>query len=317
VRVCDRALSGGEVWAIYSAGARGAPSAIVSVPPAVAFSGTPYAYAVAAAGNPRPKIEVKGLPSWLKFDGRHTILGTPGVRQMGATRAITVTATNNSGADKQTLRLRIAKSDPSLVGWWKLDETQGTTARDSSRGAKHGELAGDAKWVEGKLGGALGSGGRSARVTTPLKVDQSKKSRGVTLAAWVKPAGADKSERYVLSTDDGGSDWSLLRRGGEWQVTSGEERRGTGFPVSVGRWQHVAAVFDPAAGTVRFYKNGAEAVIRELGYDKSTGNVTIGGRTPAGAGCFEGAIDEVRVYRRALSADEVWVFYEVGVAGKQ
>jgi hypothetical protein len=236
---------------------------------------------------------------------------------MGATRAITVTATNDSGADKQTLRIRIAKSDPSLVGWWKLDETQGTTARDSSRGAKHGELTGDAKWVEGKSGGALGSDGRSARVTTPLEVDQSKKSRGVTLAAWVRPASAQPSERYVVSTDDGGSDWSLLRLGREWQVTSGEERRGTGLPVSVGRWQHVAAVFDPAAGTVRFYKNGAEAVVRELGYDKSAGKVTIGARTPEGGGCFDGAIDEVRVYKRALSADEVWVFYEVGVAGKR
>ena len=170
--------------------------------------------------------------------------------------------------------------------------------------------------MEGKLGGALGTGGRSAYGTTPLNVDQTEKSRGVTLTAWVRPASADQNERYVVSTDDGGSDWSLLRRGREWQVTSGEERRGTGFPVSVGRWQHVAAVFDPAAGTVRFYKNGAEAVIRELGYDKSTGNVTIGARTPEGAGSFDGAIDEVRVYRRALSADEVWVFYEVGVVGK-
>ncbi|MHC4506666.1 MAG: LamG domain-containing protein [Planctomycetota bacterium] len=171
--------------------------------------------------------------------------------------------------------------------------------------------------MEGKSGGALGSDGRSARVTTPLEVDQSKKSRGVTLAAWVRPASAQPSERYVVSTDDGGSDWSLLRLGREWQVTSGEERRGTGLPVSVGRWQHVAAVFDPAAGTVRFYKNGAEAVVRELGYDKSAGKVTIGARTPEGGGCFDGAIDEVRVYKRALSADEVWVFYEVGVAGKR
>ena len=64
---------------------------------------------------------------------------------MGATRAITVTATNDSGADRQTFRIRIAKSDPSLVGWWKFDEMKGTTARDSSRGAKHGELAGAAK----------------------------------------------------------------------------------------------------------------------------------------------------------------------------
>jgi len=149
-------------------------------------------------------------------------------------------------------------------------------------------------------------------VMTSLKIDQKEGTAGATFAAWVRPAGAEGSERCVVSTDNGGSDWSLVQCRGAWDVRTGTERRATGFPVEVGAWQHVAAVFDPAAGNVRFYKNGTEAVIRELGYDTSTGNVTIGARGPEGGQCFGGLIDDVRVCDRALSGGEVWAIYSAG-----
>ena len=42
-----------------------------------------------------------------------------------------------------------------LVGWWRLDDGAGTTAVDSSDSGNDGTLAGDPKWVAGKVGGAL------------------------------------------------------------------------------------------------------------------------------------------------------------------
>ena len=43
-------------------------------------------------------------------------------------------------------------SDPSLVGWWKLDETSGTTAADSSKNKNDGTVTGGGQWVAGQLG---------------------------------------------------------------------------------------------------------------------------------------------------------------------
>ena len=42
-----------------------------------------------------------------------------------------------------------------LVGWWKLDETSGTIARDASGNGNDGTLKGDPIWVVGKIEGAL------------------------------------------------------------------------------------------------------------------------------------------------------------------
>jgi len=46
-------------------------------------------------------------------------------------------------------------ADPSLVGWWRLDDGSGDTALDSSDYGNHGTLNGGPQWVAGKLGGAL------------------------------------------------------------------------------------------------------------------------------------------------------------------
>ncbi|MHC4487232.1 MAG: hypothetical protein ACYS4T_18870 [Planctomycetota bacterium] len=40
-----------------------------------------------------------------------------------------------------------ANADPSLVGWWRLDEGSGTTAYDSSGNGRHGTFTGDPEWV--------------------------------------------------------------------------------------------------------------------------------------------------------------------------
>ncbi len=43
----------------------------------------------------------------------------------------------------------VEAADPSLVGWWRLDESSGTTARDSSGNGNHGTLHSNTQWVAG------------------------------------------------------------------------------------------------------------------------------------------------------------------------
>ena len=46
-------------------------------------------------------------------------------------------------------------ADPSLVGWWRLDEGNGTNVSDSSGYGNHGTINGDPQWIEGFIGKAL------------------------------------------------------------------------------------------------------------------------------------------------------------------
>ncbi|MHC4629535.1 MAG: hypothetical protein ACYTDV_21380 [Planctomycetota bacterium] len=77
-----------------------------------------------------------------------------------------------------------AHADPSLVGWWRLDDGSGTTATDSSGNGNDGTLTGGPTWALGRLSGALEFDGVDDYVEVPhaqiLTVDNE-----VTVMAWV------------------------------------------------------------------------------------------------------------------------------------
>ncbi|UCF42875.1 MAG: DUF3887 domain-containing protein, partial [Planctomycetota bacterium] len=114
----------------------------------------------------------------------------------------------------------------------------------------------------------------------------------------------------VISTDDGGHDWSIFSQGGKWQVFTGEYSWNSGLNVEVNKWQHIAAVFKPGANLV-FYKN---ALSKSRGAapatDVGTHNACIGANPGPWEEYFQGKIDEVAIYQRALSADEIYQIYD-------
>ena len=153
-------------------------------------------------------------------------------------------------------------------------------------------------------GGGLEFNGVSSSVSTDLNIDQSASSAGVTYEAWVYPTETSSGRHQVISVDNGGYDWSLLREGGTWRVFTGEASRSTGFSVDVNRWQHVAAVFEPGVG-VTFYKDGQSVLIPNIDYDTSDNNVTIGMNPGNSREYFTGRIDEVRVWNGLRTEAEI------------
>ena len=107
----------------------------------------------------------------------------------------------------------------------------------------------------------------------------------------------------MISTDDGGYDWSLLHENGTWHVFTGTSSIDTGLTVDIG-WQHVAAVFDAVNG-VRFYKDIREFSTAEIGFDTSAAAQAAIGRNPGYGEFFAGRIDEVAIWNRPLSAEEI------------
>ncbi len=94
--------------------------------------------------------------------------------------------------------------------------------------------------------------------------------------------------------------------------------------LSVGAWQHVALTYDKASGVADIYYNGSLEASTQVGsYTPLTGTkyFLIGGRTYGNsvsnpADLFPGGLDEISVYGRALSSNEIAAIYNVGSEGK-
>jgi hypothetical protein len=198
--------------------------------------------------------------------------------------------------------------DPAFESYWKFDEGSGKLAYDSV-GFDHGTLVNaPVRTSGGRPGSAITFDGVNDYVHTTLNIDQSEISPGATMLMWVWPIGYSSGKRQVVSTDDGGWDWSVLRVGDEWQVFTGNKAWQTPFSVDQNKWQHLAVVFDPKTGGIRFYKNGQGAFTYDIGYDPNDNDIEIG-RNPGGGEYFEGKIDEVAIYTRPLASDEIIKLY--------
>ncbi len=198
-----------------------------------------------------------------------------------------------------------------LVGYWNFDEGSGTTASDSSGSGNNGTLVNGPTWTDGKVGsGALSFDGSNDYVSMG---NSNNAPPTFTLSAWVKHnipennvgiAGKHTGGNgYYLSTFYNGSNGI---RKVSLTINSTTISSNGSFPE--GTWIHVVGVFD---GTnAMLYLNGV--------FDKSAPSLAP---NPTSAGFFVGAqnatrfnglIDEVRLYNRALSAQEVLDIYNDG-----
>ncbi len=194
----------------------------------------------------------------------------------------------------------------SMTSCWKLNEGKGAIAHDSISN-KHGDIYG-ATWTTGISGTSLNFDGRDDYVQSTRNIDQDS-STGITMAAWVYPTSTSPGRHQVISTDNGGFDWSILRQGRQWRVFTGDSSWDSGFTVDLNTWQHVAAVFKPDEDVI-FYKNAARHLRGSAPTtDANDNNIAIGNNPGPWDEYFQGKIDEVAIYKKALSAKNIEKLY--------
>ena len=181
-----------------------------------------------------------------------------------------------------------------------------TETLDSTSNRNNGVVQG-ADLADGIVSRARSFDGVWKRIETPLNINQSSGSPGVTLSAWVRPASTSGGRHDILGTDNGGFDWSLLREDNRWSVLTGSSHWRSAQPVDANVWQHVAAVFRPGTG-ITVHKNGVGDTTTTIAYDTSDYNVNIG-RNPGYGEYFDGIIDEARVSRVSRSAEWIRAAY--------
>ena len=199
---------------------------------------------------------------------------------------------------------------PGLVAAYSFDETSGTTVTDLSGNANTGTFgSGVTRTTAGRFGGALKFGG-SGMVRIPSSTSL-RLTTAMTLEAWVKPSTVSNAWRdlvykgndnyYLMASTDRSAHPGM---GGKLGGSTVPTEAFAPTALTTGAWYHLAATYD--GSMLRLYVNGTQvaSTAKSGAITTSTNPLTIGGDPIYGQN-FQGLIDEVRVYNRALSTSEV------------
>ncbi|QFY06763.1 DNRLRE domain-containing protein [Nonomuraea phyllanthi] len=252
-----------------------------------------------------PKVEVP--PG---ADGRATIALTP--RHDGP-NVLAVRSKDRAGhlGPIRTYVFNVnAGRDPS--GHWKLDEGEGTVAADAANA--HPATLHGAAWTAGRTGAALRLSNADAQTSGPV----TDTTRNFTVTAWARLTSTAGTATLVTQegTRTGGfalqyakadDRWALARAGSDADGATTVRALSSAAP-RLNEWTHLAGVYDSAAGQLSLYVNGRlESTVAFTQPWNATGPLTIGRGLAGGAAAefWPGDVDDVRVYGRAMFADEV------------
>lgn len=211
-----------------------------------------------------------------------------------------------------------------LVGWWPGDGNA-----DDIWDGNSGTMMNGATFAPGKVGQAFSLDGVNDHVSIPY--DPSFNLSSFTLEAWVKFTQNDTLARIISRPSDGNptDGFSFFTLSNTWgKISGGVQGEGQVYSVSVStgaftfaddNWHMASFVRDVVANEIRIYVDG----VLYMSYpDSSPGDMDhnfqgiIIGSYDGGKDFFEGLVDEVEIYNRALSAAEIQAIFNAGSAGK-
>jgi hypothetical protein len=233
---------------------------------------------------------------------------------------LTAVARDAAGNQATSGPVTVTVENSFLVAAYSFDEGGGSNAADASGNGNAGALNGAAWTTVGKNGGALSFDGVNDSVTV-ADSGSLDLTEGMTLEAWVRPTELSGSWRTVLLKEQpGGLAYGLYAhtssQGPSVHISTGgsEPRARSASAIAGDAWTHLAGTYDGA--TLRLYVNGALAESQAAGgaISTSTGALWIGGNS-VWSEWFQGLIDDVRVYNRALTGAEIQADMQTPVGG--
>ena len=224
-------------------------------------------------------------------------------------------------ATPRLLRQRLLQHRPppppvGLVAAYNFNEGSGTTVTDASGNGITGNIIGATWTTEGRNGNALSFNGSSSYVDLGnpalLQITGS-----MTMSAWVQAAANPADDGQIVAKSDDASGWQLKTSPDTGPHTFGVRVAGATNTLaqrysttvrSLNVWYHVAGVYNASAQTLDIYvngvlDNGTLSGTIPASQINSAVNVNIGRRS--GGYYFNGVIDDVRIYNRALSQAEI------------
>jgi hypothetical protein len=214
-----------------------------------------------------------------------------------------------------TIAASFVLDDPNqgLVARWPLNEGSGSVVVDATSNDLDGALTGAPGWIPGMMHLALALDGTSQYALVPDDVRLDLTSQ-ITLSAWVKPAKLGTANviakasfvgtivpGYELNLSSTGKPFVRFNASDTYRVNGA-----TSYPTTGDTWMHLAATYD--GSVIRLYVNGALDGSLTSAFTISANDqpLGLGAQSDGNSGrLFQGALDEVRIYDRALSASAI------------
>jgi hypothetical protein len=206
----------------------------------------------------------------------------------------------------------------SMLGFWHLDEGTGTSAANSSGTASAATLTNGPSWTAGYSGSSLTFDGVNDYVNASLGTWYGA-NNPISVSAWVYATSSTNGPIFGVTQTPPGGGWNMpfLSINGStvygwfWQVNGNTPLQAT---VSLNAWHHLVATYEPGVGE-KFYVDGALSASGSGTFTPSGATVYwttyISGAKPGGVNSYlTGQIDEVRAYKRLLTAGEVALIYD-------
>ncbi|MFA5032072.1 MAG: LamG-like jellyroll fold domain-containing protein [bacterium] len=208
----------------------------------------------------------------------------------------------------------------SLLGYWNFNEDTGTTVTDNATHNNNGTFyTTDTSnfWINGRIGNALKFDGNSY---IDCGNDSSLNcSTAITIEGWIKPyEHCDTPITQIIGFEENRSyhfwQWSDTTNGYKcyvWEIYNDGTRRFidvADYLLPVDEWTYITLLYDN--GYLKVYKNA------KLFSSKNVGAITLPpniGNLKIGNAPFKGVIDEVKIWNRALSLDEINISYNSSV----
>lgn len=219
-----------------------------------------------------------------------------------------------TATDTVTITVNAAPAVPELIAFYEMNQSSGTNAADSSGNNNAAVLSGGTSWVTGHTNNALGLNGTNAYATLPSGIVS--QLNNFTISTWVKITsnsdwarifdfGTGTTNYMFLTADAGGTPG--LRFGISSSGNGSEQQLSTNTALPTGVWKHVAVTLSGTTGTL--YVDGVQVAANTSMTLKpsSLGTTTLNyiGKSQFGDPYLNGAIDDFKIYSRALTATEI------------
>lgn len=300
--IFNRALSPAEILGLYNGTSITYNSSVLSQ-----GSHTFVAYAEDVAGN----VSTSNGGTFIVDTTNPTISVTSPTN--GSTNGPLVSF--GASATDTNLGFIVPNLDSSLISWWRMDDVDGSGNPTDYIGDNDGTKYGDAiQTNSGKFGKGFVFDGTDDYVLTTYSPNFNPSTTQRTFSVWIKPD--NPSELKIFASTPSGSDQRLYfgvdgNYDDKWIINtqagaSGDELHSISS-ASFDVWSHFVAKFD-GAGNMEMYINGVSQGTETVDSYTTTGALSIGA-LGAGVLSISGLIDDVMIFSRALTSDEITALY--------
>jgi hypothetical protein len=202
----------------------------------------------------------------------------------------------------------IPVSDPNLVAWWKLDEGEGTNVLDWSGYEHHGNCLGSPQWVVGYDSGALNLDGANDYVDFGNPPDLPSGTSTRSMCAWTKTVTVASGYRWIAAYGSAIASRAMFIGMLDDDLIGGGYGAGDNDVYDYGFWEvdvwhHICLTYDGI--TAKLYADGIEVASEAKSWNLTLGRAHIGRQVNDAAEFWDGLVDDVRIYDKALTPDEI------------